>query len=402
MLNKYTTLLILLLLILAINISFYTDYKSDFRIEKSSIPISRMDSSQNDSLNLDFDKIAHLLEDKQIVILGESTHYGGTTFEFKTEFVKYLHQKHGFDVILFEAGLYDTYKIKSDTSLLKEALWNFWYDANQMTNLWNYVGANKDIELAGFDVQLSGLTDDISRAKNIDSILMANNIEIPYIIDSVVPNIKMLMYNGFVLSKGTKKSIIQELRNIGNNLNDQDKHIEAKYFINIADWYECGWKYNWGDAKRFQIRDSLMADNLKFQIDNFYKNKKVIVWASNIHAFNSKESFDNSSISFTPMGERIKEQYGDKVFTLCTTSYSSQNNKSTSFNSGSNRTLEYQLYDNGYKYAFIDLSNVGDKSFMTRLNQRIEYSGKWANSTDAIFFIKTEEEITYKKNSNDE
>ena len=396
MLNKYIALIILLLLLCSWNINFYGDYEPNYKIETSSILLSVMDSTESDSLNFDFDKIAHIIKDKQIIILGEQTHRGGTTFQFKTEFVKYLHSKQGFNIILFETGLYDTYKIESDTSQLSQAIPLIWRSPNEMVGLWDYVGANKNIELAGFDVHISGAINDRSRAKTIDSILSENKIKAPHIIDSIKSNIKMLQRSGHILSKETQNSIIKELKTISNKLNQLNKLMDARYFSNIADSYQYLWKYDWDNSERLHIRDSLMSDNLQFLVDNFYKDKKVIIWTSNQHSINSDKDYDSYDPTFTSMGKRVKERYGDKVFTLCTTSYGSENDESSLYDRGSNRTLEYQLHNGGYKYALIGLSNVGDESFMTRVNQGEEHYGKWANMTDVIFYMKREKEVTYK------
>lgn len=396
MLNKYVALIIIILLFCSWNLSFYEDYEPNYKIDKSTILFSVMDSTESDSVNFDFDKIAHLIQNKQIIILGEKTYQGGTTFQFKTELVKYLHSKHGFKTILFQAGLHDTYQIKSDTSRLNQALWNVWSNSNEMAGLWDYVGANEDIELAGFDVLLSGNISKRLRAEAIDSILNENAIKVPHIIDSIKPNLRMLERSRRNLSQDTQNLIIKELKVISDKLYQLNKPIDAKYFSNLADWYQCVWKHAWDSSERLHIRDSLMADNLQFQIEHFYKNEKVIVWTSNQHSINSDKDYDNNDMSFTPMGERIKQRYSDKVFTLCTTSYGSENDVSSLYNRGSNRTMEYQLYQNGYKYALIDLSNVGNESFMTRVNQGREFYGKWANMTDAIFYIKSEKEVTYK------
>ncbi|HEU4549948.1 MAG TPA: hypothetical protein VFS01_09635, partial [Rhizomicrobium sp.] len=43
----------------------------------------------------------------RLVQLGEPSHGAGTCFAAKARIVRYLHQRHGFDVLIWESGLYD-------------------------------------------------------------------------------------------------------------------------------------------------------------------------------------------------------------------------------------------------------------------------------------------------------
>jgi len=43
----------------------------------------------------------------RIVVLGEESHGDGATFLAKVRLIKFLHQKMGFDVLAWEAGLFN-------------------------------------------------------------------------------------------------------------------------------------------------------------------------------------------------------------------------------------------------------------------------------------------------------
>ena len=47
----------------------------------------------------DFEKIGNAIGDAQIVMIGEQDHGDATTFLAKTQLVKYLHEKKGFNII---------------------------------------------------------------------------------------------------------------------------------------------------------------------------------------------------------------------------------------------------------------------------------------------------------------
>ena len=70
--------------------------------------------------------------DKRIVFLGEATHEDGATFEVRTKIVEFLMEEKDFDVVLFEAGMFDLMQANIEfqktgkSGSIKKALWGFW------------------------------------------------------------------------------------------------------------------------------------------------------------------------------------------------------------------------------------------------------------------------------------
>ena len=70
------------------------------------------------------------LKNKQILLLGEQLHQDGATLQMKTRMVRYLHEKLGYNVILYETGLYDMYLMNQDGRQRmnpSKAVWTFWW-----------------------------------------------------------------------------------------------------------------------------------------------------------------------------------------------------------------------------------------------------------------------------------
>ena len=79
------------------------------------------------------------LKNKQILLLGEQLHQDGATLQMKTRMVRYLHEKLGYNVILYETGLYDMYLMNQDGRQRmnpSKAVWTFWWGSNETKSLW--------------------------------------------------------------------------------------------------------------------------------------------------------------------------------------------------------------------------------------------------------------------------
>jgi erythromycin esterase len=123
-----------------------------------------------------------VLRNVQIVMLGESTHGDGATFLGKTRLIKFLHQKMGFDVLVFESGLYEMSKVwesfrQGDHSLaaLQQGLFTIWSGSDQIYPLFDYVvgkaRTERPLELAGFDSQISGSASRKQLIKDLEAFL---------------------------------------------------------------------------------------------------------------------------------------------------------------------------------------------------------------------------------------
>ena len=71
------------------------------------------------------------VREKQIVLLGESNHGIGDYFSEKIKMIKYLHEHHGFNIVVFENGLVESTISKERSSfeepelVLQNTLWTF-------------------------------------------------------------------------------------------------------------------------------------------------------------------------------------------------------------------------------------------------------------------------------------
>ncbi|MFN7611025.1 MAG: type II CAAX prenyl endopeptidase Rce1 family protein, partial [bacterium] len=119
----------------------------------------------NDSLSAGkFDFLKEKISDKRIVFLGEATHYDGATFAARSEMVDFLIKEMGFEVILFEAGMFDLMQANKEfqetgqSQKIKSSLWDFWR-TQQWEHFYSSIEKHKQngkpIQMAGFDCKFS-------------------------------------------------------------------------------------------------------------------------------------------------------------------------------------------------------------------------------------------------------
>src|SRR5690606_15199269 len=142
-------------------------------------------SSSNDKGSSGFDFLKDELKNAHIVLLGEPSH-SPHYFPLKIEVIKYLHENLGFNVLAFESGFYQMAHVnknikkgKDIQNAFEEGLFPIWTSAKEFKEFYTYVESRKDsneLGIAGFDCQMSGTIASRTFVKELDSILVLNQI----------------------------------------------------------------------------------------------------------------------------------------------------------------------------------------------------------------------------------
>ena len=154
----------------------------------------------------EYSRLLLRLSDHRVVLLGEQTHSDGKTISYKERLIRTLHERFGYNVVLYEAGMYDMWLMNQEESLEPlHGLYYFWCSNHESNYLWElYKKSRKSdnpIELGGFDVQYTGDISDSLRLKRVKEYLHTKDVDIQKYPDFVQSqsHIKYLFINPNIL-----------------------------------------------------------------------------------------------------------------------------------------------------------------------------------------------------------
>ena len=121
------------------------------------------------------------------------------------------------------------------------------------------------------------------------------------------------------------------------------------------------------------LRDSLMADNIMWIMEELYPDKKIVVWGHNAHT--QKGSFNNLQTKW--MGQHLKEFLGDDYFSIGLFAYQGQTyqhwtGESQPFENNDSNAIEFKMKKLGFQYAFEDFTSPEAASWVSENSSAFE------------------------------
>jgi erythromycin esterase len=266
--------------------------------------------------------LAPNINDKRIVLLGEFTHGAKEIFQLRNELIHFLHEKQGFNTILFESGIGELAAVDINRKQLNASQMTFGFFAGwrntAFKELMDYA-KNNNMAVSGFDVQRTGssfkeILKTAARKQNVDT-TFCNKLEERFgiiqreltdkkaVYDSVNPKTLQLIadyqqtYDQLSINKPGNFGKDQQFsrRTIFNRIRSLQYMLR---FVKDQDW-----------NKRWEARDSVMADNIRWLADSIYKNEKLIVIGHNFHIAKYNEHLK-------VMGEILHNLYPTDTYSL--------------------------------------------------------------------------------------
>lgn len=381
----------------------------------------------------DFSKLDKLIENKEIIFLGEAAHGEGKTFEVKTQLVKYLIEKKEFNTIALEGmDFLQMEYINGRTSLKNNLIdnfqnewynfWNPWSPAKQLIPFENFI-KSQNISYVGIETYKN-----LTALINIDFIkneLEKSNwavlnkkewIELSQIFDKIKTKEESLSIEEFDFFTLQLENIIKE-----NELIYYQDNFFTQMIENLITHIKLNFNPNTFSnedeetAYYVNTRDHQMAKNLIYFKERNPKSK-IIVWLANFHgATNLSEVTyaDGDPKMYSKLkvfGEHVKKKYSEKVYSIATTSsegfskmpYNLKSIEETKIISPK-ESLEFELEKQKYNFGFIDFNEVTknkpkklDEKFNSIMLGHKSQKGKWLKVFDGLLYIK-ENEIAIPK-----
>jgi erythromycin esterase len=289
-------------------------------------------SAEDDYADLQFLKT--VLEGRRIVQLGESHHsvaeYGTT----KTRLIKFLHEQMGFDVLLFESGLYECFAVdfsqQTAANALNASIFGVWA-TEEVLPLFDYIKASQSTErpltFRGFDPQISSRSGVTSRPaffrRMIAPIDPAYADEVFAFDTTVIQRIN----SAYATSEESRLvPFYERLTAFFETHRERLRELEGNEAALVAERSAWSMVRHVQQLRSFQanqndstmgghmaIRDGAMADNITAFAQDLYPDKKIIIWAANIHVRHASE---RTTWVFPTMGGWLAERFRDELYTI--------------------------------------------------------------------------------------
>ena len=386
-----------------------------------------------------YDFLAPILKDKKIVLLGEQSHGDGATFDEKVNLIKHLHEKLGFNTIVFESGMYDSYKANTDfiskkekVTVFDQAIGNIWSDTQSFKELMLYVDAcakKKDtIKILGFDCQEASIFGNYYLTE-LESTLTKHQIKFS---KKTIVNLEKAFvskdFEIFITNQNDATALLNDFEYITKSLNKisklsaNDRIIKQTFSSKIADLNFAMSQFQNQKIVAQNPRDEQMAKNLIF-LSQLYPKEKMICWGASYHFAKSLQNYEDTPITedylqkqsdlekattgysdynsgdgkqllegALPMGAILKEHFKDSVYSIAFSSiegsYGVVNTKPYPIFVPPTSSIENQLFNNNNNKVFFEFDNSNSSSFYSSILGNIPIKNKWDTSFDALLFIK--------------
>jgi erythromycin esterase len=388
---------------------------------------------ERNAVSVNSERLVSAIGDARIVMLGEPSHGAGTAFAARVRLVQLLHERLGFDVLMWESGLIDLERteaaLRGDGDPVEAAqrgIFKIWSASAECRPLFAWAQAShsgsRPLTMAGFDMQITapGTLDYFGAELRafIGTLDPMTQREAAPLAENVLNHFgRLFRYTDALATKAVElgdKTAHAALRPVAADLDRLEEAADALKrllggragFMSRALASLTGYGANLLEAEdpaRYALsmenrRDRINADNLKWLIDTAYAGRKIIVWAHNAHVMNAGYGPGFDSVSLEPLTKGMKTTavwltgwYGATLYKIGFTAFQGSDglvgSPPTPFPPAPVGSLEERLHRLGAPEVFLPLPAASVSMRIPKY--KVETVAKPATAFDAIYFIDT-------------
>jgi erythromycin esterase len=289
-------------------------------------------SFSGEPLGVELAHLDRLVGDARIVLLGENGHGVREFTEAKVKIVQWLHRDHGFDLVVFESGLYECDSAwrrlgELNAQAALKACLRYPFEHAEVLPLFEYMKATRSsaapVEFSGMDFQAQGFDTEaraaatFARLEVLDSSLarrLSRADTALYLLpqhggmgDAVyqyayrnADSLKAEYRRGAELTSGSSRLIFRLAEGWIDRLATRGRaELEGAESL---------------PGRYYELRDEWMARAVSALADSGGTQRKVVVWLHNDHARYGR--FPSASDSIRSTGGYLREWYGDDVISV--------------------------------------------------------------------------------------
>lgn len=396
--------------------------------------------SLGDTVFTDLEPLIEKIGTARIVVLGEATHSEGSTSLAKVRMVRFLHERMGFDVLAWEAGLLDAWHLNAalrGTEAIGGAATHLmrggWDESVYSRPVFEYARASwstdRPLVMAGFDG---------GRPPRGADHFMATLAELFARVPVLRPApddlaaVARLAQRAYSYLGRTGPTITPAERNVAREtiervlarLEEPDATLRARFGGRELLVLRLALRSALADDSLRQViaargpnsmleynrlRDSVMAVRLGSVADSLYPGHKIIVWAATAHLIRNSPTItplqsDARYGTYRLAGDYLGPRYGDEMYTIGFVAHGGEYGDvfAPGDARGASRTgtldavhpesFEAVAHGLGRPYLFVDLRSLPTghpmrEPFISHALGYIPNRATWRQVLDAFFFI---------------
>jgi erythromycin esterase len=360
-------------------------------------PIRSIDATDEDFRDLE--PLGDAIAAARVVQLGEPSHGAGSCFAAKARIVKYLHQRHGFEVLIWESGLYDVALAQagmrgSDDAMTaaRRGVFTLWSMAAEVKPLFDYIKASqataRPVEMAGFDMQVTADGSTARFAEDLRAFVAglrdARLRDRATSLAEQALNLREHLFATKFASHADLADLAVAVREMGELIRERRVEFEQVRGPLGTDFMTHAIQNMAADAAfraefarapattaaRESSRDALNAVNLRWLLEKQYAGRKAVVWAHDVHVMNAWYDSNFRNVHLTeqpgdmkPTGVFMAEWLGKEIYTLGMTAFQGEDGfamggPATPVPPAPDSSLEARLHGLGHPYAFVDFRGL--------------------------------------------